>query len=214
MKFSIENRFFNPGPSLCRKKQGPGLKFSSENEHFKPRMKISSENGFLCVGEWFFSCVRARRIFCDLWALRVAFHRKIPRGSDKISGNFWGKSWGPEIEHKLVFSQTFRATPGYPGQQGYRDDSIAISRNKDVGPLLQGFFLSLPNPPPKSLENKGKHKKKEISRRERRKKQKKKPGKEEQGKFSTETTFAMAIAKRYDEVSDVLPFLGQRVLWV
>ena len=44
MKFSIENGFFIPGPSLTEEKKGPGLKFSIENENFKPRMKISSEN--------------------------------------------------------------------------------------------------------------------------------------------------------------------------
>ena len=44
MKFSTENGFFIPGPSLAAEKQGPGLKFLIENEIFKLRMKISSEN--------------------------------------------------------------------------------------------------------------------------------------------------------------------------
>ena len=44
MKILIENENFIPGPSLTAEKQGPGLKFSIENEIFKPRMKISSEN--------------------------------------------------------------------------------------------------------------------------------------------------------------------------
>ena len=46
MKFSIENGFFIPGPSLTAEKQDSRLNiFQSENENFKPRMKISSENG-------------------------------------------------------------------------------------------------------------------------------------------------------------------------
>ena len=57
MKFSIGNGFFIPGPSLAAEKQGLGLKISIENEIFKPRMKSSY------VGEWFFSCVRARANF-------------------------------------------------------------------------------------------------------------------------------------------------------
>ena len=36
MTFSIENGFFIPSPSLAAEKQGPGLKFSSENEIFNP----------------------------------------------------------------------------------------------------------------------------------------------------------------------------------
>ena len=51
---SIENGLFIPSPSLAAEKQGPRLKFSSENEHFKPRMNISSENG---------SFVRGRVVF-------------------------------------------------------------------------------------------------------------------------------------------------------
>ena len=35
MKFSIENGFFIPSPSLAAEKHGPGLNISSENEHFK-----------------------------------------------------------------------------------------------------------------------------------------------------------------------------------
>ena len=35
MKFSIENGFFIPGPSLAAEKQGLGLKFSIEIENFK-----------------------------------------------------------------------------------------------------------------------------------------------------------------------------------
>ena len=50
MDFSIENGLFIPSPSLTAEKQGPGLKFSSENEIFKPRMKISSENGSFVRG--------------------------------------------------------------------------------------------------------------------------------------------------------------------
>ena len=64
MKFSIENGFFIPGPSLAAEKQGLGLKFSIENEIFKPRMKISSENESFVRGRMFFSCVRARMNFC------------------------------------------------------------------------------------------------------------------------------------------------------
>ena len=38
-----------PSPSLAAEKQGPGLTFSIENEKFKPRMQISSENIFVTV---------------------------------------------------------------------------------------------------------------------------------------------------------------------
>ena len=54
MKISIENGFFIPGPSLATEKQGLGLKFSIENENFKPRMKISSENENFVRGGMFF----------------------------------------------------------------------------------------------------------------------------------------------------------------
>ena len=55
MKFSIGNGFFISGPSLATEKQGLGLKFSIENESFKPRMKISSENeNFVAWGNGFF----------------------------------------------------------------------------------------------------------------------------------------------------------------
>ena len=72
MKFSIENGFFIPGPSLAAEKQGLGLKFSIENEIFKPRMKISSENESFVRGGMVFLCVRARMNFFDpraLWVL-------------------------------------------------------------------------------------------------------------------------------------------------
>ena len=47
--------FGNFSPSLAAEKEGPGLKFASENEYFKPRMKISSENGsFVRGGTVFF----------------------------------------------------------------------------------------------------------------------------------------------------------------
>ena len=55
--------FFIPSHSLAAEKQGPGLKFSIENESFKPRMKISSENENFMRGGMVFSCVRARMIF-------------------------------------------------------------------------------------------------------------------------------------------------------
>ena len=54
MKLSIENGFSIPGPSLTAEKQGPGLKFSIENENFKPRMKLSSDNGSFVRGGMFF----------------------------------------------------------------------------------------------------------------------------------------------------------------
>ena len=69
MKFSIENGFFIQGPSLAAEKQGLGLKFSIENENFKPRMKISSENEDFVRGGMIFSCVQARMIFFDPRAL-------------------------------------------------------------------------------------------------------------------------------------------------
>ena len=39
-EWNVQSRmfFFIPGPSLAAEKQGPGLKFSIENENFKPRM--------------------------------------------------------------------------------------------------------------------------------------------------------------------------------
>ena len=70
IKLSIRNEIFNrdgffiPGPSLTAEKQGPGLKFSIENEKFQTengtfqaRMKIS------CVGEWFFHAFERELIF-------------------------------------------------------------------------------------------------------------------------------------------------------
>ena len=63
MKISIENEISIPGPSLAAEKQGLGLKFSIENENFKPRMKISSENENFVRGGMVFSCVRARMNF-------------------------------------------------------------------------------------------------------------------------------------------------------
>ena len=74
MKISSENEIFIPGPSLTAEKQGPGLKFSIENENFKPRMKISSENENFVRGGMVFSCVRARMNFFDpgaLWDLKI-----------------------------------------------------------------------------------------------------------------------------------------------
>ena len=68
------NGFFNPNPSLAEEEEeeeeeeGPGLKCSSENENFKPRMKLSSENGSFVRGGMVFSCVRARINVFDLWA--------------------------------------------------------------------------------------------------------------------------------------------------
>ena len=69
MKISIENEIFIPGPSLAAEKQGLGLKFSIENENFKPRMKFSSENENFVRGGMIFSCVRARMNFFDPRAL-------------------------------------------------------------------------------------------------------------------------------------------------
>ena len=73
--------FFQSDPSLAAEKQGLGLKFSIENENFKPRMKISSENDFFARVGMVFSSDRARMNFFDLWALWepmvwvwVAFH--------------------------------------------------------------------------------------------------------------------------------------------
>ena len=59
MKFSIESGFFIPSPSLAAEKQGPGLKFSIENETFKPRMNISSENGSFPGEGMFFLFMRS-----------------------------------------------------------------------------------------------------------------------------------------------------------
>ena len=55
MKFFNRDWFFHSEPlSGRRKKQDPGLEFSSENENFKPRMDTSRENGsFVCGGMFF-----------------------------------------------------------------------------------------------------------------------------------------------------------------
>ena len=71
MNFSIEKGVFDPSPSLAAVLQGPGLTFSSENEKFKTRMNISSENFFLVRGGMFFLCAFERECCCDLWALWV-----------------------------------------------------------------------------------------------------------------------------------------------
>ena len=92
MKFSIENGFFIPGPSLAAAKQASGLKFSIENENFKPRMKFSSENENFARGGMVFSCVRARMIFFDLralwesqnWGIQSRFGTRITPKSDKF----------------------------------------------------------------------------------------------------------------------------------
>ena len=53
--FQSRNEIFIPGPCLTAEKQGPGLNISIENEIFKPRMKISSENeNFVRGGMVFF----------------------------------------------------------------------------------------------------------------------------------------------------------------
>ena len=105
MKFSMENGFFIPGPSLTAAKQGPGLKFSIENENFKLRMKISSENENFVRGGMAFSCAQARMNFFDpgaLWVVTLA--------------NCWSHSWKDTKEYlnqrgtKIrVFRLPFRA---------------------------------------------------------------------------------------------------------
>ena len=76
MKFSIENDFFIPSPSLAAEKQGPGLKFSSGNENFKLRMKNSSENGSFVRGGMFF-------VFVFVPSSENNFFRSLgPLGSD------------------------------------------------------------------------------------------------------------------------------------
>ena len=89
MKFSIENGFFISGPSLAAEKQGVGLKFSIENEIFKPRMKISSENENFVRGGMVLSCVRARMIFFDpraLWAdLLTTQNYRVGIGNSEIN---------------------------------------------------------------------------------------------------------------------------------
>ena len=57
MKFSIGNGFFIPGPSLAAERQGLGLKFSMENESFKPRIKFQARMKISCVGECFFHAI-------------------------------------------------------------------------------------------------------------------------------------------------------------
>ena len=65
--------------NLAAEKQDLGLKFSIENESFKPRMKISSENEHFVRGGMVFSCVRARMNFFDPRALWVV-EKMSPRG--------------------------------------------------------------------------------------------------------------------------------------
>ena len=76
MKFSIEKVFFiisEPEPLSGRRKTRPGIEVFKREWKFQtkiPRMKFSSENGsFRAWLNVFFSCVRARLIFFDLWAL-------------------------------------------------------------------------------------------------------------------------------------------------
>ena len=88
MKFSIENGFFILGPSLATEKQGLGLKFSIENEIFKPRMKISIENENFVRGGMVFSCVQRELIFSIPEPSGIGTNRGIPenkeRGSEQI----------------------------------------------------------------------------------------------------------------------------------
>ena len=76
MAFSIDIVLFIPGPCLAAEKQGSGLKFSIENENFKPRMKFSSENENFVRGGMFFFCFFMRsseNVFLDLRALWEGF---------------------------------------------------------------------------------------------------------------------------------------------
>ena len=69
--------FFIPGPSLAAEKQGLGLKCSIENEIFKPRMKLSSENEIFVRGGMVFSCVRAR-LSLNFFDPRALWERETP----------------------------------------------------------------------------------------------------------------------------------------
>ena len=105
MKFSIENGFSFRAPLWLQKKQGPGLKFSIENEDFKPRINISSENENVVRGGMVFSCVRARMNFFDLralWELLSRFPRdlKCPNRKIAIATDF--KSPGNRVPRKIV----------------------------------------------------------------------------------------------------------------
>ena len=68
-----------------------GMKFSIENENFKPRMKIQAGMKISCVGEWFFSCVRARMNFFDPRpsGLRPPLRRPLKHS---MSCGFWRSS--------------------------------------------------------------------------------------------------------------------------
>ena len=79
MKVSIENEIFIPGPFL-----GLGLKFSIENEIFKLRVEISSENENFVRGGMVFSCVRARMNFFDPRALWGGSRRKLQESPGKM----------------------------------------------------------------------------------------------------------------------------------
>ena len=99
---------FQSDPSLAAEKRGLGLKFSSENESFEPRMNISSENDFFVRVGMVFSSDRARMDFLDLWALLGAEIRKI---------------LGLFVLHRFWPMQKISASPGTPiwNMAGSRD---------------------------------------------------------------------------------------------
>ena len=109
MKFSIENGFFIPSPSLAAEKQGPGLKFQA-------RMKTSNENGSFVRGGMVYSCVRARMNFFDLWALwplgglrfflpilavHCFFHYELPDPRQRPESPCFRRLWGPRAPVSL-----------------------------------------------------------------------------------------------------------------
>ena len=94
----IENEIFILGPSLAAEKQGLGLKFSIENEIFKPRMKISSENeNFVRGGMVFFHAFERE------WILSIPgpsgegmrLVRWVPNA--RFGPSFWGIFGVPEL---------------------------------------------------------------------------------------------------------------------
>ena len=86
--------FFIPSLSLAAEKQGPGLNFSSENEHFKQRMrKFQERMKISCVGdcffkrEWFFVDLRA------LWEIQIAAISNRWRVGFEIASDLGIQGW-------------------------------------------------------------------------------------------------------------------------
>ena len=116
--------FCIPGPSLAaKKKQGLGLKLSIENEIFKPRMKISSENeNFVRGGMVFFLFMRSSEN--DFFS--------IPGPSGEIIQKYRLRKWP-------ISSADFPMTP-----MERTEHHFGPFWEKDFGAISGGPFFSWP----------------------------------------------------------------------